>query len=324
MEREPRLIGRKYGEEEKKEISDVLEGWSKESTAPLEHEVKKTEEEIRMIRVANELLRRELMSLGIADYRSVEIERVHMLEHENFERHYPGSSEQGFHSSVSDIIVIDKGGKRGAENKQQLFGTILHELVHRASTHRFYVSEDAGIHDARAGYRIRSSWKEPFERNALTALNEVMVETTMMKIVMKHSARLEKEFGITKEDLSGPMYQYMQYAPLLDKIVRGISTHQKRTRSEVYKKLERGQFGNNILPIKDIATVFGKDALRMLSYAGVILEPRARQEIDAMVFKYFDTQDEAERTATARSAEGIFGRYRMLEEEAKTSTGSRT
>src|SRR3989344_6732888 len=141
MEKQPRYIGAKYSEEDTKGLDQVMEAWAKEATTPLEGELEKTEEESRMVGVADDLIRKETESLGIQGYESVNSASVHLLPEEAYRKHFPGQSgEDGFYRAVSHAIAVNKGA---TDTKSRLLATVAHELIHRASAQRFH--RDAGF-----------------------------------------------------------------------------------------------------------------------------------------------------------------------------------
>ncbi len=309
MEQPPSLIGRKYSNEEKIGIAEVLKEWSKESGKKVEGELEKTEKDIRMISIASSFIEAELTSLGIDRFEAIKDSNVHFVASGEL-----GGSESGHYSAVSDSVIIDTSG---ADTQSKVLATTVHELVHRASTQLFHAEEDGGIVEARVGYRIRSPWKEPIERQALTGFNEIMVESTVMKILARNAEQIQKEFGISLEDIRGPIYHYMEYSPVLSRIVAKVAEQKGTSPSEVFNDFERGQFDSNILVLKDIEKAFGKGSIEVLSYMGVISDPVARQEIDEKVQQYFESEDESEKTTLARTLEGLFGKARRGEVEAE-------
>lgn len=321
MKEGPRFIGRRYSESDRAETGTVLRKWSEESSRPLDGELDKTDEEMRMIQIVNDLLQKELESLGITNFEPIAAERIHILTHDVYEKYFPGSMAHAIYSSVSNMPALDTGVGH-SDTKARLFTGILHEAIHGAQAKRFYKNENNQVMDARVGYRIRSAWKEPIERQALTGFNEIMVESTIYKIVRENSEKLEQELGINSEDLQGEIYSYMGYAPLLHTLIRGLAHHEQIPESEVFRNLERGQFQRTILSLKSIERVFGEGALEILSYLGVLNNPAARMEVDELVRKYFETEDADLRYAQMMNLRGVFGRYRM-QEAADTEGTSR-
>jgi len=244
-----------------------------------------------MVRFADELVRKELESLGVTDYVSVDPSNVHILLADVFEREFPNSRNSAIHQSTSSNIVLN-----GGVSKPLLFRLMVHELVHWASTRKFYFDkEDESYLDARTGYRIRSSWKEPVERQALVGFNEIMVEQTTIKILRKNQSLLQENVNITPDELDGPIYSYMEYAPLLSDIAKGITAYKNTSMAQVFTDLELGQFQKHILALKDIEGAFGKGSLKVLSCLGVPRDDNSRREIDEAVIKYFSTTDPNQR-----------------------------
>ncbi len=314
MREDARFIGRRYENGEMGDIQSAMDEWRNKSATPLENEREKTTEELRMIRVANDLMREELESLSVPGYRDIEPERIHILGSGTYEKHFPSSEEKGVYSAVSDMIAID--ADRAGSSKARLFTVILHEMIHRASKRKFNEDGTGAITEARVGYRVRARWKQP-ERHALTGLNEVLVEHTVLKIVRKNADRIEREFGIGPESLRGPLYVYMDYAPVLARIVQGMASHRGITETEAFDLLEKGQFTETILVLKDIDRIFGAGSLQVLSCMGTLRDDAACAEVDALVFAYFNATDENERHSLMANTLSLFSTYRAQELQAR-------
>ena len=280
---------------------------SKDSLRPLEGEFEKTPEELHIIEVANDLLRMELDSLGIPNYRSIEPARVHMLTGDVYTKHFPHlASAWGHVTSSTDMIVVNK---EFAASPLIQFAVTLHEMIHRASTMRFYEPKNGRITTARSGYKINSPWKETLGYDELAGFNETIVEYTEKKIVANESNTLQREFGVSNDALQRIPYPYAIYAPLLHTISRGIAANKEIPIQRVLDTLERGQFQKTILALKDLEPAFGKGALRVLACLGALSDPSARTHIDNMVSQYFDTENENDRFDTMARIREVFEKY---------------
>ena len=293
MERKPEFIGRRYQPDEKESRQDALRQWSEEASKPIEGELEKSEEEVRMIETVNAIIRGELESLGLTDYNPIPPEKVHVLPGEVFKERFPDYSEKAFFRSTSDVVFVNKDK---VDTKARMFQTMLHELIHRASEAKFYADEKTGdIYDARVGYRIRSPWKGLEREDRLGGFNEMVVDFTAYRILLKNQQTLESDLGLTKEDIQGPIYTYMHYGPILESIVTKIAEDKGIPPVQVFSDLERGQFESNILVLKDVEKSFGKGSLEALSLLGTLRNEEDNEKLEVMVKDFFAERDETAR-----------------------------
>lgn len=292
MKEGPELIGRSYREEEKGSIDKTLREWSEESSETVEGELDKTEDELKMIETINSVIDSELKSLGIETYEPITPSKIHILSSNILKQKFPDSKGSSFFSSVDDVIYVNKDKE---DTRIGMFSTLLHELVHRASKRKYYADTEDGIHDARVGYRIHSPWKEPGRQNRFRGFNELMTDYTVYKILIKKQEWLEDTLGITEEEIQGPLYCYMHYGPILEFIIKKIAIDKKISILEVFDNLERGQFQNNILILKDVERSFGKGALEILSLLQALKYKKDNDKLEEMIKDFFAEEDESGR-----------------------------
>ena len=278
MEKGPKFIGRAYDKEELDQAEESLKKWAEEAAVPIEGEGEKTEEERAYIDKANDLLQRRLADLSIP-YTPIPSEKIHMLSAEAYEKRLGNSVDHGFTSAFDDAIFVNKDKHNGGAD---LLDTLVHEMAHRASKHRFFGSEEHGMVPARIGYQLASPWKEPEGRAALTGFNEIVTEYMAVRILEATKDELEEELGIAKKDIEEFQYGYAQYNDVFSKIVRGVAANKGLSVREVMDDFERGQFAENLFALKGIETTFGKGSLRVLSCLGVLHDPIERGKIDGL------------------------------------------
>jgi len=236
MKENLKFTGRRYEEKEKESLEKNIHQWSLEAMKPMDGELEKSEEDVKMIETINSIVHLELQSLGITDYEPIPLKKIHILSGDIFEKNFPNSDDIAFFLSANDAVYLNKDK---TDTKARIFSSLLHEIIHRASTQKFYVENKNGgsaVYDARVGYRIRSAWKDPRRENRLIGFNELMVDFTAYKILVNNSQYLEK-LGITKKDIQGPIYTYMHYGPILNSIIEKISKDKKISKLEVIEGL---------------------------------------------------------------------------------------
>ena len=296
MEKNPEFIGRKYEADEKLKLQQTMQSRSEESLLPIEGELEKTKEELLMIETIDSLIENELMELDVDTYKPIKPEQVHILSGSVFDDTFPDSTDKAFFVSASDIVYLNRDT---ADSRARIFSTLLHELIHRASTRKFYCDEaDGAIGNARVGYRLRSTWKKDKNRqNRLRGFNELMADYTVYKLLMKNQQELESTLGITKGDIQGPIYTYMHYGPILESLLEKISKERDVSQGEVFADFERGQFSNNLLVLKQINSTFGKGSVEILSLLETLDDAQANNELEQMIKDYFSEPDQAKREA---------------------------
>lgn len=292
MKENPKFIGRHYSKSEEEGLKKALQSWSEEELKPVEGELEKNREEVAIIKTINSMIENELKSLGVKEYEQIPLEKIHILSGEVFNEKFSDYERKASFIGTSDVVYLNK---EKTDTKARFFSTLLHELIHRASKNKFYVDKKGGIHDARVGYRVWSPWKIKERENRLKGFNEIMVDYTVYKILSKNQKTLEANFGVTKEDILGPIYTYMNYAPILQSIVRKIAVDKGISEQEAFDSLERGQFAQTILVLKEIEHSFGKGSLAILSLLETLKKNEDNKKLETMIKKFFSEEDESKR-----------------------------
>lgn len=292
MKENPEFTGLHHDEEKKEELQEVLHHWSQEAAKPIEGELEKTEEDIATINTVNTLIQDELRLLGIEKYEPATLENVHLLPAEVYEREVADPGSKAFFRSTDDIVYVNKDI---CKTKEQYTATLLHELIHRASTATFYLDpEHKDISDARVGYRLASSWKSE-KPTRLKEFNEQMVDLTTYKILSSNRDLLAERLGITSEDIDSPIYSYMEHGDIINSIINQVAEDTHTTPLEVFSKLERGQFEHTLFALKDIQHSFGKGSLEVLSVWGSLEDAGDNNTLTMMVKDFFMEKDAGKR-----------------------------
>ena len=291
MKEKPEFIGRHYEDEEKSKLERVLYSWSGKELQPVEGELEKTGEDIKIIKATNALIGNELRSLGIENYQPISLEKIHILPDEIFEKKFPDFGGVAFFSSTSDVVYVNKDR---IDTKARFFSTLLHELIHRASTRKFYADKGGGVYDARVGFRVRSPWKGSNKEDRLLGFNELMDDCTVYKIFIENQDSL-KELGISKTDIQGAVFSYTNYSPILESIIKKVANNKNISPAKVFEDFERGQFENSILVLKDVEKAFGKGALDILSLLGTLKNQEDNNQLEELIKQFFAEEDNSRR-----------------------------
>lgn len=295
MENNPELIGRNYSTGEKESAKAALREWAEEAHKPMEGEAKKTAEEIRMIALIGEFIRKEFEYLGIGRDFDLFQEQIHIFPDEIFKKNFPGhENSAAFHQISKDSVYVNK--KYLMDSSAKTFYILLHESIHMAQKAKFAMDAEGGLTDARVGYSLQSLWKSEGQNELKnTGLNEIMTDYTAFVLINHNADYLEKELGITEEDRKSVSYAYKRYVPIMDAIVYGIAKYKHISHFEAADILERGQFENTMLALKDIDAVFGKGSIRILSHLKSLKDTEDDTYIQQLIQNYFETEDTAER-----------------------------
>ncbi len=296
MKENPEFIG-PSANHEREEKADALRRWSAEASNPLEGEGEKSEIEVKIIKIINSMFADELKSLGIEEYDPIPQEKVHILPDPVFKAYVQDGESKASFSSTKDTVYLNR---ERTDTRARMVSTLLHELIHRTSTTKFYGAEDGGIHDARTGYRIRSPWKGPERQDRLRGFNELMVDYTVYKILLRNRRILGEELEITEEEINGAIYSYMHYEPILNAIIKKVSEDKDISPGEVFNAFEKCQFASNILVLKDLERSFGKGSLEVLSLLETLEEHEGNDKLELMIRAFFAEHD-AQRRQQLRS-----------------------
>lgn len=292
MKEKPEFIGRKYSDDEKEKLTDILKEWHKEAGKPLEGELEKTKEELDIIQSVNLWVQAELKHLGIDEYEFIEPDHIHFLPEDIYKQKFGDFDAKAHFRSTEDVIYINKDA---IDTKVRLFSVLVHETVHYTSKSKFYTIPGDYVYNSRTGYRITSPWKEGNAKNKLRGFNEIMTDITTLMILSRNAKTLESKFGIPKEDLVGPIYAYMEYGPMVYAIVEKTAKDRGVNKNQVVEELERGQFSANILALKHIEKSFGPGSLEILSFLQAFDKDEDNKKIEDMIQEFFTTEDETER-----------------------------
>lgn len=290
-EREPKFIGRQYTEEETIRTKEEMRRWRQRGAECLEGEQEKTEFDLKVIALAQELLVKYLKSGGF-EPRILELGQIHFLDGRSF-YHIFLHSKQGIYKAGKDAVYINR---EKVNTAVEYFVVLLHELVHAYSSQKFYVDKEQKVYDARLGYGLRSIWKKNKMPNAFWGLNEFMTEMIVYVIMSRNAERLEKELNISSEKVEdGSTYAYMRYGKIINGVIDKIVAHQKEPRAKIIGRLHRGLFENTILKLKDVEKVFGKGSLRILASLGSWEDKDKNEQNRKLVEEFFTTENKDRR-----------------------------
>ena len=270
----------------KKEL-ERIEALGKES---MKGELPKTEEELALINTVHAIFYVESRRLGFSQV-VISPEQVHFLKGEAFDQELPAhKGDGGVALTIRNSIVINTTVHK---SKAEVLASLLHEWIHLASVIKIMAEGPDSLHDCKVGYHVSS----PDDKSHyFLNFNEVVVTNTTYEFLLNvsKSGWLEKELGITDNDIHGPLYGYMNYSDLLSEIIEGVARYRGLKEAEVWTEIKKNQFLGNMGHLKYINDAFGKGSLRVLSALGR-LDGREGKELNSLVKKYFKNPCQTEK-----------------------------
>lgn len=301
------FVGKNSEQPEVKEAAmEILDQRSKEAKEKkIPNEVPKTETEMQEIKEIENSVNRELKDLGLEPDYQINPDDVHIVL---VKRTNPFHFRGGSHNPMEPGIVLNReNGKTlyvrlmhkiiskfepiitGDELKDLQVPILTHESIHNKSYHSHRISKEKdgslGVSAYRLGYHIMSDKPEDIW---FAGFNEAVTDKTMLDIMNKDKKEGEEKM-VSKS-------RYKFNLDLVDKIVEKIAIAKGETKDDVWKRFKVGQFTGNMMHLRDIEKVFGKDSLRVLAAMPAVLQKEWRKTFET----YFTTNDEEEKREIAK------------------------
>jgi hypothetical protein len=302
---EHKIIGN-LSEQDLAEARGDLGAEHQKGLEPLEGEREKRPDELRFIEKINQYLAEEFNELGIDGTPRVLPERVHILPLAAYKKHFPDQKSAGFHRSGFGAVYLEDQGR----SRLWLYVGILHESLHLLSRQKWLVKRDAWDNELhfwqhRSGYRSFHSGTEKQKKHEhFQGLNEAVVDKLTLEVVRKHADELARELAITPEEKAeiGSYYQF-EFIEVLDIIIKRLAESMQVSEREIWEQFARGLFTGEMMHLREVEHVFGKDALRVLATLGdPELAPFSKKVI-RQVKRYFEIDDQNERERIAKELE---------------------
>jgi hypothetical protein len=267
MEREYKLFGRGLDEKETEAAAEAIDRKREESVKPIEGELKKTPEEIKLINLYNSYLQQEFEELDIKEKPEILPEQIHLFSHENFIKTFPNRKDlDEFHES--ETTKAGYLNKDKTPNRIELYNTILHAIIHIISFHKYLVEvEEKKFSSYRTGYRIADVRKiASKDEEHLRWFNEAVADKTTQDIFLKHFQEIIKELNIPKNEEKLPVYY--KSIDSLNAIISKIAKQKGEDENTVWQKIKRGQFTGEMMHLRDVEKYPGKGELERLAHFG--------------------------------------------------------
>ncbi len=280
MKNEYELFGKDLKKEiikdsKRKKVEDAVVGTLErdydEAAQPMDGELEKTPDEIKLISLGNRYIKDELNALGIKKELEIEPPQFHFFSHEEFIKK--------FGERDANINAIYKAGTNAAffdketpGSRLRFYKALLHEMIHIASIHKFYAelkNDNVIVPSYRTGYTItdpRKKEKENLEH--FRWLNEAIVDKITMEIINKHQTELRKELKINDEEENESLGSYYPSLGALNELIKELSKRKGESESNIWQKIKRGQFTGEMMHLRDVEKYLGKGELERLAHFG--------------------------------------------------------
>lgn len=246
-------------------------------------EIEKSPEDLKFIDKFNEYLKKEFTGLGL-EFNSVIAEKIKFVSPENFKKIHPNNRAAGFYSANNDIIVI----KYFSSGSDYTYKRMVHEMIHAASFHMIrFNAEDQEYNVLRSGYDYKK----------FRGFNEGLTEIIAVKILTQNKNELINEMGVFDGLTDASPYTEMRkedffstkndhYDSFVEMMIFKMAQKSRRSKDEILKKFEEGMFSGNMMQLREVEKIFGKNALRILSMHGCV-----NKRTDDIVYDFFFEDD---------------------------------
>lgn len=297
------IFGKKINDEKKGRVLDYSEKFSGEFSEQLnEVEIKKSKEDVALINDVNEIVNSELNNFGLP-CQKIDAEKIFFLPNEFFLSLFP-SKEKTFATSMaeSEMIFVNKLpiDNKDSNGKLLLSFILLHEILHLASHLKFYLKNDSNetILNYRSGFVVKDIKSQP-AKVYFRGLNEGIIQNFCFDIINRNKDFFEKNVA----DGDGRYFQkiydlwnklYQKSTLLTDIIIIEIAKKQKRDEGLVRKDFFKSLFTGEIMKLRDIDRIFGKESLRVLAKLG------EGRDVNDRVVAYFLAEDAGKKNEIAK------------------------
>lgn len=297
----PIILG---GTVEQKELAaQELKLEEEKGSKPFPREGYKTPEDLRFIELANQYLAKELEHLGV-DFEPISLDKIHLLKDVAWFTKYSGDNSLGKHehgannASINLFNIEILSLNENVDARLKRFAVILHEMIHIAGHIKFRIDEDGNLNSYRMGYKTI----EQHERKGdelFEGLNEAVVDGMVMHILRHYQDELEQEFGdeAFKKSEKEHLYDYEYYIRMLAIIISDIAEKKGEDPLLVRDRFLKGHFTGEMMHLRDIEKVYGKNGLRAIAKWGFAKDQEEGSKITNKVVKFLVAETEEERAA---------------------------
>ena len=260
-------------------------------------EIEKTEEHIRYINTALDLIKKKMLNLGLIEDLSVDLpineKRIHICSEGAYRDlvGVDGDNELGEYHGILDQVFI-----KNNKNSLRIFLIMLHEIIHYLSRNVDYLkvfdddSFDMTVY--RSGYRNLNYSENAHEH--FRGFNEMVVERIEVAIIGANADAVRNALGMEfSDDDIIDAFDCWANLHFFSAIVDRISKYYKEEKIDTIKRIERGLFTGEMMHLRGVEKAYGKKALRILSYykSKITKEGVDAEKINSMIERYFMNED---------------------------------
>lgn len=298
MEREYYFVGSTPEEDlslARIELQDQVE----QSYMPLEGELKKTEQHIQIISLANEYLQEIIPDNLKSPNRILKPESVHFLPHGVYLSQFPEmEGSDGFTNNLTGTSYINADSYDGSPHA--LFKVTLFSAV-RALGYRslFFDTEASTIHPYRMGFWVNNPFEEPHDHMA--GFNYAVMERITRELIYdRHAPDVIRALGIPRKQRL-VITSFEDYVYVLDEIMDILSGEKEIDVYEVWDLIKQDYFSGGGKSIKMIESVFGRGSLRVIGAVGSTHSRLDRKSTVQECLKFLNEIDQMKQIVLARS-----------------------
>jgi len=233
--------------------------------------LEKTAEEIKVLNDFNDFLGEEFEEMNLP-FKDVPQDRIIFLNSESFDKLGEKEFKTALYDNYNNVIVANHGYEEWESKRLFWYKAILHEMIHFVSFQKNLLikKEDnrTQINNLRVGYRGRG---KEVKNDIFKGFNEGMTDLIVMDILKKHKEELALDFNISKEEeeeFISTKKQFYEYAFFINDLIKRIAEKTDKDEGEVWKKMKEGCFTGEMMHLREIERVLGKDSLKILSRLG--------------------------------------------------------
>ncbi|MES2059518.1 MAG: hypothetical protein V4438_00645 [Patescibacteria group bacterium] len=257
-------------------------------------------------KLTNKIIGEEFERLGLPAYKPLDVNRIHFIGNKLpwVQRNFNPVSSGNYVSKQQAVYVrkFEVGIMKAlswipaVKRYSQMLDakSILHESIHAAGHRKFVSAGDAGEpEEYRVGYSLKRNLGEELK---MVGFNEAVVQTLTIELMKRNRAKFEGVLGFGVSDrIIEEMDGYEKYRKILDQIINKVAERKSLSPDVVKDEIYRGHFTGEMMHLRGIEEVFGKDSLEILSLLHDQNDRKLLKKKNELVKRYFFADSSIER-----------------------------
>lgn len=301
---EPFIFGK--SEETVVKHREELDELRKEGLRPFPGEIEKNELDLFFIDTFNSSLKKLTKRFGVKDISPVVPEQVHLLKAAGYEKYTENGGGDAAMLPTESTILVNTGSKKFQDPLAKYRG-LWHEMVHTRGHEKFYSHEvEDLLVTYRSGYQILDKGLveqgKDLKPSRFVGFNEAMTELIAGLLWHTEEDELRNKLNLPslspeeKESSEVLVVGYTEQVKLLTYIIGRLNGEPGEN---PVGDFVRGYFSGDMMHLRRIEKVWGKGALRILSYLGEDITAAGR-ELNKQVYAFFYEEDPSAREEMAK------------------------